>query len=368
MALVCVIRWTLLELACGRVGRTIGWDCRRSQAYLRDIGAGEQRLVLRKRSNLHSKLTGATFCSQIESMSDEKTNTDGGPMWSKFFEDLGQAGGPDDDTASMISGSHLPEAPQTPSVPRHMRNSDRVGTPFSELQPGDSASAIDDDGSEMGKAVGAASSVAAPQAAVDDGTYIFKFKTPSGRTHRFQARHDNYENLREIVLGKLSSDPFFNGEGAREGDSIHLADPSVFTMSYTDDDGDLVTITQDGDVTDAVKTARSQKSDRVVLVIQGDKVWEETAKDLTTPANPRALETLKESTKEEEEDIEPEVKALEDKAADPAKVPTYGQSEKVHVHPKDDVMGIPRDMVLPARLGFLGVVIIGVFFATRAKK
>lgn len=218
-----------------------------------------------------------------------------------------------------------------------------------------------------GKAIGAASSVAAPVAQVDDGTYIFKFKTPSGRTHRFQARHDNFENLREIVLGKLSSDPFFNGEGTKEGDSIHMADPSVFTMSYTDDDGDLVTITQDGDVTDAVKTARSQKSDRVVLVIQGDKVWEEAAKDLTASSNPRALETLKESAKEDEE-VEEEVKALEDKAADPAKVPTFGQSEKVHVHPKDDVMGIPRDLVLPASLGFLGIVIIGVFMATRAKK
>lgn len=290
-------------------------------------------------------------------------------MWSKFFEDLGQAGGPDDDTASMISGSHIPEQPQTPNVPRHMQRAERVGTPFSELQPGDSASAIDDEGaSEMGgKAIGAASSVAAPVAQVDDGTYIFKFKTPSGRTHRFQARHDNFENLREIVLGKLSSDPFFNGEGTKEGDSIHMADPSVFTMSYTDDDGDLVTITQDGDVTDAVKTARSQKSDRVVLVIQGDKVWEEAAKDLTASSNPRALETLKESAKEDEE-VEEEVKALEDKAADPAKVPTFGQSEKVHVHPKDDVMGIPRDLVLPASLGFLGIVIIGVFMATRAKK
>jgi hypothetical protein len=311
-------------------------------------------------------------------MSDDKTNTDGGPMWSKFFEDLGTAGGPDDDTASMISGSHIPDQPQTPNVPRHMHRAERVGTPFSELQPGDSASAIDDEGmSEMGagKPAGAPSSVAAPVAQVDDGTYIFKFKTPSGRTHRFQARHDNFENLREIVLGKLSSDPFFNGEGTREGDSIHMADPGVFTMSYTDDDGDLVTITQDGDVTDAVKTARSQKSDRVVLVIQGDKVWEEAAKDLAAASNPRALETLKESAKEEDEEkAEVEEKALEDKSADPAKVPTFGQSEKVHVQPgssvsnKDDVMGIPRDLVLPASLGFLGIVIIGVFMATRAKK
>jgi hypothetical protein len=308
-------------------------------------------------------------------MSDDKTSTDGGPMWSKFFDDLGQAGGPDDDNASMISGSHLPDPPQTPSnnaLRQQVRNSDRIGTPFSELNPGDSASAIDDDQSEVGgKAVGAASSVAPAKSLVDDGTYIFKFRTPSGRTHRFQARHDNYDNLREIVLGKLVTDPFFNGEGATEGVSVHLPDPAVFTMSYTDDDGDLVTITQDGDVADAVKTARGHKTDRVVLVIQGDKVWEETAKDLVSPSNPRALETLKESAKEDEEMVEQEEKAMEEKTADPAQVPTFGQTGKthhIHVNPKDDVMGIPRDMVLPASLGFLGIVIVGVFFATRAKK
>lgn len=300
-------------------------------------------------------------------MSDDKTNTDGGPMWSKFFEDLGQAGGPDDDTASMISGSHIPDQPQTPNVPRHMQRAERVGTPFSELQPGDSASAVDDEGSEMGKQAQAASSVAAPAAPVDDGTYIFKFKTPSGRTHRFQARHDNYENLREIVFGKLSTDPFFPPVDELSLE-VPKADPGKFNMSYTDDDGDRIWMTQDSDVTDAVKTARMQKSDRVVLTISGGKAWEEAAKDMETSSNPRALETLKESTKEEEEEDEPEVKALEDKAADPAKVPTFGQSEKVHVHPKDDVMGIPRDLVLPASLGFLGVVIIGVFMATRAKK
>jgi hypothetical protein len=82
---------------------------------------------------------------------------------------------------------------------------------------------------------------------------------------------------------------------------------------------------------------------------------------------------LKESAKEEDEEkAEVEEKALEDKSADPAKVPTFGQSEKVHVQPgsinKDDVMGIPRDLVLPASLGFLGIVIIGVVMATRAKK
>ena len=31
---------------------------------------------------------------------------------------------------------------------------------------------------------------------VDDGTYVFKSRTPSGRTHRFQSRHDDVKHLR----------------------------------------------------------------------------------------------------------------------------------------------------------------------------
>lgn len=316
------------------------------------------------------KLTYATL-EQIESMAENagagNSDTNGGPMWGKFFDDLGQAGPADDDSTSMLSGA---DAPMTPSIPRHMRGISSVTSPYSELHPGDSASAAEDGNSEVGgaRAAGAASSIAPPASVVDDGTYIFKFRTPSGRTHRFQARNDNVENLRDIVAGKLLSDPFFTAEDAKEGQVVHLPDPSVFVMSYTDDDGDLVTITTDGDVNDAVRIARSQRSDRVVLVISGDKVWEEAAREYGAPkqdteALKRAAEELVREDKEES--------ALENKAADPAEVPTYGQSEKVHARKgadEDKVMGIPKELLLPASIGFLGVVVLGVFIATRSSK
>lgn len=305
--------------------------------------------------------------TKIESIAEGSgTGSDsGGPLWGKFFSDLGQAGGPDDDTGSMVSAQYQ-DTPATPNIPRHLRD---VQSPHSEVQPGDSASMADDGVSEIGKVVGAASSVA-PVPEVDDGTFFFKFRTPSGRTHRFGARNDNVENLRDIVYGKLATDPFFSGEQAAEGQTVHLPDPAVFTMSYTDDDGDLVTITSDDDVADAVRVARSQKLVRAVLVIQGDKVWEEAARDL---GGEKAVEALKEPV-EVAAPADKEEKALEDKSADPAEVPTFGQSEKVHarnvVEPsaEDKVMGIPRDLLLPASMGFLGVVIIGVFIASRSSK
>lgn len=296
---------------------------------------------------------------------DQQNNNSGGPMWGKFFDALNSTN--DDDTASVVSQS---DRPDTPSRPSHNRGLSSVTSPISEVMPNDSAS-VNDGQSEVGR--GAASSVAPPALPVDDGTYIFKFRTPSGRTHRFQARHDSYELLRDIVAGKLSSDPFFHPEPKEDGDKVHLPDPNTFSLSYTDDDGDLVTITADGDVADAVRIARGQKSDRVVLLVDGGKVWEDAARDI---GGEPAVEKLKE-VEHEVKGVEDEEDHMKDASADPATEPTFGKKGAIHSHsepvqaprhvsaPPELVAGIPKDLVLPAAIGFLGVVIIGVFFASR---
>ncbi|WVR06879.1 hypothetical protein IAU60_003915 [Kwoniella sp. DSM 27419] len=311
------------------------------------------------------KLTYATL-EQIESMSEDKSN-ETGPMWGKFFETLPGAGG-DDDSVSIVSAS---ERPDTPSRPQHNRGLSSVTSPISEVMPNDSASAVDEASSDVGKRGAAASSVA-PSVPVDDGTYIFKFRTPSGRTHRFQARHDSYELLRDIVAGKLLTDPFFTAEGSKEGQEVHLPDPANFTLHYTDDEGDLVTMTADGDVADAVRIARGQKSDRVVLLVDGGKVWEDAARDL---GGDKAVEKLK-AAEQEVRGVEDAEEKMEVASADPAQEPTYGQKGVVHsnstpvVGAQPELVGgvIPKDLVLPAAIGFLGVVIIGVFVASRASK
>ncbi|KIR26996.1 CBS and PB1 domain-containing protein [Cryptococcus deuterogattii LA55] len=304
------------------------------------------------------KLTYATL-EQIESMNEDRSN-ESGPMWSRFFESLPGAGG-DDDTASVVSASERPDTPNRSHL-GHGRGLSSMTSPISEIMPNDSASVH-----------GPASSVAAPALPVDDGTYIFKFRTPSGRTHRFQARHDSYELLRDIVAGKLLTDPFFTAPGAKEGEAVHLPDPSNFTLHYTDDEGDLVTMTADSDVADAVRIARGQKSDRIVLLVDGGKVWEEAARDL---GGEKAVEKLKE-VEQEVKAVEEEEKQMAQPTADPAVEPTYG-NEHVHAQQWKDhgrtiradgqeLVGgiIPKDMVLPAAIGFLGVVILGVFIAGR---
>lgn len=324
----------------------------------------------------------------------------GGPMWGKFFDSIG--GAVDDDNTSIHSGSHAtdarPHTPSTPSRPSNkLNNGSFISSPPFEVLPGDSASAVGaDDTSEVGFTKGGrgagTSSVAPPAALVDDGTYVFKFKTPSGRTHRFQARHDLLENLIEIVAGKLDTDPFFTEQTTTATSPL---DPSAFTLSYTDDDGDLIHMTSDGDVTDAVKVARAQKQDRVVLFLSGGKAWDEAIKSqepappipsplISPPAPPsRSLDALQEEEEllatpppapivvpaaVQEKMLSPEV--------DPAVEPAMAPPAKIHSNSKpvggggDDgsIAGIPKDLILPASIGFLGVVVLGVFAVSRMSK
>jgi len=290
--------------------------------------------------------------------SAESGDSEGGPMWGRFFDSIG--GG--DDNESVVSGSHAHE-PNTPS--RFAPNSllEFQDSPHSEVHPNDSASVVDevDDGAHNAgpgaSSVGGTNSQA-PVVPVDDGTYVFKFRTPSGRTHRFQARHDNIETLVEIVTGKLSSDPFFI-----EWDSSSTApkpDPTDFQLQYTDADGDVVIMSSDTDVEDAVKNARITRTDRVVLIIQGGKGWNEAG---AAQSEAKAKEVTEAAIKETKEVDKAE--STPSITVSPSEAPTMAPPAKVHVSPPDDIMGIPRDMILPASIGALAVVIVGIFTISR---
>ena len=303
------------------------------------------------------KLTYATL-EQMNAMSAEAAGgaePEGGPMWGRFFESLGH-----DDTESAVSGS----AAHT----EHSRNQSRsmshlLQSPHSELHPNDSASVIDeDDGSVLDgyprRRGDPPSIVGLNPIAPDDGTYVFKFRTPSGRTHRFQARHDDVEVLREIVTGKLGTDPFFTQyKVENEGDAP--PDPNDFLLSYTDADGDIVLVTSDTDVTDAVKIARNAGEDRVVLFIQGGNGWE----NVTAERSAKQAEQVAAAAKEEVVAIEKEVTPV----PTPPVEHHYAPPQPVHV-PEEKVLGIPKDLLLPASIGALAVAILGVFTMSRLSR
>lgn len=319
------------------------------------------------------KLTYATL-EQINSMNEEGSEAGsgaGGPMWNRFWNSFGQSNSVADDE-SAVSGSMRQsesqfEPPPTPSKVGGMADLS------SDLHPNDSASAVGnpinhDDGAS---AIGLPSSVAVD---ADDGTYLFKFVTPSGRTHRFQARYDSFETIREIVCIKLGGDPFFDPKPAStpayeipepNGDAppsqpngVEVPDPNDFSLAYTDDEDDVVLITADGDVQDAVKVARKQGRDRVVLLLQGGRGWEQATALKAQPA-PRGKALHPVVEEEEKDGHHEEQKEEEEKSEVRRKTSKKGEEELL--------FGVlPKDLALPAAIGFLGVAVLAAVAITKS--
>ncbi|KAH8120542.1 CBS-domain-containing protein [Phellopilus nigrolimitatus] len=318
------------------------------------------------------KLTYATLEQMGQMSAEAGGDTSGGPMWGRFFESIGGH----DDNESMISGSNVPTdlhtLPPYPDSPlRHTRSP--------EVGPNDSASVMDDDNgsgidfpSLRRAGTGGVSSLA-PPAPIDDGTYVFKFSTPSKRTHRFQARHDDIEHLREVIEGKLATDPFFAPPKPDAGADADADAPlpegpraDDFQMYYKDADADDVYISSSEDVSDAVKSARRAGVDRVVLFLHGGESWVVHSKeDAGAKAAPEAG-TPKEAPASE---VASTLPAADSTAPAEAALPDGAKSAPpAHPHVPagaDDIFGLPRDMLLPASIGALAVVIVAVFTISR---
>lgn len=280
----------------------------------------------------------------------------GGPMWGRFFESIG---GHDDE--SMISGSGMPTDINTP--PPYPESPLRLNLRSPEVGPNDSASVMDDDAASgidfpsMRRGVSSLNgSLAVPASIVDDGTYVFKFSTPSKRTHRFQARHDDVEHLREIIIGKLETDPFFTAP-ATDGDAANVPVVSDFQMYYKDADGDNVYISSSEDMSDAVTVARNARVDRVVLYLHGGSSWDVAKSEPMAETKPAMPTEVSAATPAPELVSGPPI-------AEEMK-PTKAEGRSQSTSSSDEVFGIPRDMILPASIGALAVVIVAIFTISR---
>ncbi|KAH9964470.1 CBS-domain-containing protein [Russula dissimulans] len=302
------------------------------------------------------KLTYATL-EQMNHMTAEATgettqDAEGGPMWGRFFDSIGGQ----EDTESAYSGSQIPDPLNSSFSLSHLQQV----TPLPEVHPNDSASVVADEGSAVGHVVGKIPSIMGPVVPIDDGTYVFKFRTPSGNTHRFQARKDNIENLRDIVSGKLKVDSFFTEFKPTDADD-HVPDALDFQLAYTDADGDTVLMTSDADVADAVKIARSVGVDRVALILQGGRGWAEAGAGKGEAKAAAAAVAAQDDIKE----VEPgpiEAVSPNPYLSTPAQPPADSDPPRPQA---DEIYGIPRDLLLPASIGALAIAIIGVFTISR---
>jgi hypothetical protein len=104
-------------------------------------------------------------------------------------------------------------------------------------------------------------------------------------------------------------------------------------------------------VQDAVRLARKAFEDRVVLHIHGGKNWE-------------ALKPSAEHTKTE---LREEEGGKTAENVDVAQQNTGHAPPNILV-PQDEIFGVPRDLVLPASIAVLAVVVIGLFTISRLSR
>ncbi|KAJ2485650.1 hypothetical protein EV174_001588 [Coemansia sp. RSA 2320] len=140
--------------------------------------------------------------------------------------------------------------------------------------------------------------------AVPEGHFVFKLKTPSGKTHRFTAPVSDVDFVRATCVRKLLA------EGVRDAHAI-VAESG---LAYVDDEGDFVHITAASDLADAVDLALRDARGRVMLQL-----------------NPRALVHSAESAKAES-----------------------GSAKTDSARPKPDALGplgIPERFLVPTAVG-----------------
>lgn len=299
------------------------------------------------------KLTYATL-DQINSMSSGESADSEGPAWNKFWLSLDD----NDESESMVSGGESSRMPHTPDArslmsPEHMRP-DLIGR-VDSVMPGESASHHGDDSEDM--------SVAAPVPVIptmEDAPFAFKFKAPSGRVHRLQVVPSaGMEQLVTDVSAKLGADIDAIG-GAPIVEDGKLG-KTGFALSYLDNEGDTVSITTNHVLIEAITLARQNRRDKVDLFVHDPESAPLPAtvnphpgpRPPPTPAdsvvtNRKGRRAMQDDDDEDEEEEEVEEAKTSKKPVTKAAAPQA-------------IGGIPNEALLPAAIGVLAIVIVGVF-------
>lgn len=291
------------------------------------------------------KLTYATL-EQINTMQSADTE---GPAWNKFWLSL------DNETESALSAeggslhhTHLGSRIMSPDLTR-----DRPGD---SLAPGDSASHAGLESPPRSFA-----GVAPPTAATP---FAFKFKAPSGRTHRLQVvASEGIAAFVEGVNAKLGSEiETIGGSPAVEDGKVS----GGYALSYLDDEGDSVSITTDNDLLEAILLARQNRKDKVDLFVHDP---EKPPVALPIPAESSIatpVESIPSGLRErrraqfDEDDEESYDESEEDL------LPRKSRKSRQAPVPEQVIAGVPNELLLPGAIVTLAAVIVGVFVISRA--
>ncbi|KAI8388755.1 uncharacterized protein BYT42DRAFT_491092 [Radiomyces spectabilis] len=277
------------------------------------------------------KLTYATL-EQINSI--QGNDGEGSPMWSRFWDSF--AGADHAESESQVSDSYPSHHPSTLMAHSAMHAiSPEPSTSLSQLQgfseilPNESASMVANNEDTH-------SSLSSPHVHhhADEGMFAFKFTTASGKTHRFTSACNSYAQLFEAVEQKVMPEHLAHGGHADDANDA----AAWLSISYLDDEEDKVLMSSDNDVMDAVRLAQKQNQNRVKLFVHDAAIEVQKPIVTITPAAESAPIPVKqlESLTDSEEETKPH------------KQRPFSQ-----------------DLLLPAAIAFLGVVVLGVFAVSR---
>ena len=274
---------------------------------------------------------------------------------------------------------HSARLSSTSPMPGHAPTYTGLGY-AAELTPADSASVVHDDNHST-----VSSHI--------NNTFSFKFNY-GNKTHRLRHDSSNFQGLLEVIQQKIMVEHLSISQSyiavGKENDKL---DEDWLTVAYLDDENDQVLMTCDSDLADAVQIARKSGLDRVRLFVHdslADAVAEQqklqkkqqqqeelanssqvmTSVPASQPttlghilastspvAENRKLEDLTEIAETDEEEAEEEEIASKKKSR---ALPSSNVSKKRDIAAEYN-LPIPQDMLLPAAITFLGVVILGVF-------
>lgn len=272
-----------------------------------------------------------------------------GPAWNKFWLSL------DNDTESVMSDGtghhHIPSirahGAESPHTHRHVSQSSTA--PLDSVFPTDSAS-------HNGNSPQGSHLSPPPQTQTQDIPFPFKFKSPNGRVHRLQMPpSDGLDVLIHAVTEKLGAELDAVGGPAVYGDDGAL-ERMGFALSYLDDEGDVVSITSDSDLIEAVQLARRGGRDKVDLFVHDP---DKPAISATVDPRPVIPDTPIRSHSRADDSAD-EIQATRKR-----KVPHLAPSA---IAEQQHIPGIPNDLLLPGALVTLAVAIVAVFAMTRSSR
>jgi CBS domain-containing protein len=193
------------------------------------------------------KLTWSTL-NQISVMqsnnADDNESNGEGPAWNRFWKSL------DNDTDSVHSDSQYGN-----TIPDISRSEINQFSMNDNLGPSDSISVTNEQSQHI-----ESSAVSFGKQEVVNSSFTFKFKSPSGRVHRINVRPvDGFEEFHSVIKIKLNESEI--NELTKSGGD--------FAISYVDDEGDTVAITNDQDLIDCVLISKNSKLDKADIFIHG---------------------------------------------------------------------------------------------------